>query len=243
MADLKITLELRLTQRMARWGLAAALLACCAPELASENVTLTTYYPAPSGVYTQMITTANTYLARDGGGVAIGTTVQNGALNVPGTVNIGQTWLNNSDIYFNNTGHNHTGLGNTAGYAAIENAANYNTLMILGRSGGIGGGRSVSVWDRLDVNGNEYVNAGNVQVGNGGSNTGIGVFTQNAGGACSNGQDYGTNNCAQGFCCPGGQYATLVSGVMSKYTMINDPTNVNGQMLCCPCPNGSCPGL
>jgi hypothetical protein len=43
-----------------------------AGELASESVSLTTYYPAPSGVYAQMITTQNTYLARDGGGVAIG---------------------------------------------------------------------------------------------------------------------------------------------------------------------------
>gem|GEM_PF-6311060 len=73
----------------------------------------------------------------------------------------------NSDIYFNNILHNHTGFGNTAGYAAIENAKDYNTLMILGRSGGIGGVRSVSVWDRLDVNGT--LNA----TGNIGSNTGF----------------------------------------------------------------------
>src|SRR5262249_40585990 len=42
-------------------------------ELSSESVTLTTYYPAPSGVYSQMITTTNTFLARDGGNVGIGT--------------------------------------------------------------------------------------------------------------------------------------------------------------------------
>lgn len=63
------------------------------------------------------------------------------------------TKLSNSDIYFTKTDHNHTGIGNTAGNAAIENASNYNTLMILGRANGIGGVRSVSIWDRLDVNG------------------------------------------------------------------------------------------
>ncbi len=45
-----------------------------AGDLSSESVTLTTYYPAPSGVYTKMITTADTYLARDGGSVGVGMT-------------------------------------------------------------------------------------------------------------------------------------------------------------------------
>jgi hypothetical protein len=43
----------------------AAMIFSAATEVASESVTLTTYYPAPSGVYTQMITTGNTFLARD----------------------------------------------------------------------------------------------------------------------------------------------------------------------------------
>jgi hypothetical protein len=55
-----------------RSWLVAVLLTACAGNLASENVTLTTYYPAPSGVYGQMITTNNTYLARDGGQVSVG---------------------------------------------------------------------------------------------------------------------------------------------------------------------------
>jgi len=93
-----------------------------------------------------------------GGDVAIvpngsGGMAGTGALTVTGVTTLGQTKLSNSDIYFTNTTHNHTGLGNTLGHAAIENAANFNTLMILGRTGGIGGVRSVSIWDRLDVNG------------------------------------------------------------------------------------------
>ena len=58
-----------------------------------------------------------------------------------GSADLGRTYLTNSDVYFTNTSHNRTGIGNAAGNAAIENAADYNTLMILGRSGGLGGVR------------------------------------------------------------------------------------------------------
>lgn len=44
----------------------------------SDQVTLLTYYPAPSGVYSRMITTGDTWLARDGGAVIVGTTAPAG---------------------------------------------------------------------------------------------------------------------------------------------------------------------
>ena len=137
--------------------------------IGSESLTLTTYYPAPYGGYVSLLTTQNTLLARDGGNVGIGIAAPTNKLHVVGNANItgnetitgtstqGQTYLSNSDIYFTNTGHSHTGIGNAWGNAAIENTSNFNTLMILGRAGGIGGGRSVSLWDRLDVNGDLYV--------------------------------------------------------------------------------------
>lgn len=52
---------------------AAALIFAAAGSLSSEQVSLSTYYPAPSGVYTNMITTGNTFLARDSGAVGVGT--------------------------------------------------------------------------------------------------------------------------------------------------------------------------
>jgi hypothetical protein len=70
-----------------------------------------------------------------------------GKLDVSGSINAG-----NSDIYFTQPSHNHTGIGNTPGFAAIENAANYGALMILGRAG-TARGRTVKLWDYLQVNG------------------------------------------------------------------------------------------
>ncbi len=74
-------------------GLAGMALMLCAPvELGSETVTLTTYYPAPSGVYTRMITTANTFLARDGGVLGVGTTGAVSKLGVSGGAAIGAAY-------------------------------------------------------------------------------------------------------------------------------------------------------
>ena len=62
-----------LSRSQLRAAMAAVMLVLSVSEVAPESVTMTTYYPAPSGVYTQMITTQNTYLARDGGNVGVGT--------------------------------------------------------------------------------------------------------------------------------------------------------------------------
>ena len=68
----------------------------------------------------------------------------------------GKLELGNSDLYFTEINHNHTGYGNTTGYAAIENAANFGALMILGRNVGSPSAcnRVVKLWDYLQVNGN-----------------------------------------------------------------------------------------
>jgi hypothetical protein len=64
----------------------------------------------------------------------------------------GDLRLANSDVYFTNPNHNHTGFGNTPGFAAIENTANFGALMILGRAGETQG-RTVKLWDYFEVHG------------------------------------------------------------------------------------------
>ena len=70
-----------------------------------------------------------------------------------GTTVEGPVRLANSDIYFTETAHNHTGIGNALGSAAIENdGGQYNALMILGRNiSPRGTNRVVKLWDRLEV--------------------------------------------------------------------------------------------
>ncbi|MBI4371256.1 MAG: hypothetical protein HY552_03045 [Elusimicrobia bacterium] len=65
-------------------GLGLLAVSVCSGILYSESVTLHTYYPAPSGIYTQMITTGKTYLARDGEKVGIGTIAPTSKLHVVG---------------------------------------------------------------------------------------------------------------------------------------------------------------
>ena len=97
MAELNVRIDLSFGSRSLRCLMAAGMIFSVATEVASESVTLTTYYPAPSGVYAQMIVTGNTYLSRDAGYVQVGAmpalpTVPGSAFNVNGGATIGSAY-------------------------------------------------------------------------------------------------------------------------------------------------------
>lgn len=82
---IRLNLDLSFVYGPRTWRapLMAAMLLAGTGELNSESVTLSTYYPAPSGVYTNMITTGNTFLARDGGAVIVGGALGVGTATAP----------------------------------------------------------------------------------------------------------------------------------------------------------------
>ncbi len=70
-------------------ALAALLLAGLhAQPLSTEQLTMTTYYPAPYGVYKTMRVTDDAHLAYTTGNVGIGTLTPSGKLHVTGTGNV-----------------------------------------------------------------------------------------------------------------------------------------------------------
>jgi hypothetical protein len=93
------------------------------------------------------------------GYVGINTTKPEAPLDVNGNARLGgdarvggAIEAGNSDLYFTNPNHEHTGKGNTQGYAAIENAKGYNALMILGRtSSDPGSPRYIGMWDKVGI--------------------------------------------------------------------------------------------
>jgi len=68
-----VTLQVKFTRTRALMALALLFLCWHPKPLGSETLQLTTYYPAPYGGYVSILTTGNTYLARDSGNVGIGT--------------------------------------------------------------------------------------------------------------------------------------------------------------------------
>ncbi len=57
--------RLKLSRGEAALFLSAVLLALLTQPIATEDITLSTYYPAPAGAYNNMVTIGNTWLARD----------------------------------------------------------------------------------------------------------------------------------------------------------------------------------
>lgn len=78
MEDTQDGVEIRFGRRHLVAAAALALVAFHPGELSTEQLTMTTYYPSPYGVYDQMRSQNDTYLAYTGGRVGIGTVSPSG---------------------------------------------------------------------------------------------------------------------------------------------------------------------
>lgn len=296
MSDIVIRFDLRFGKRVFSAALVPALMLSAVPQLGSESVTLSTYYPAPSGVYTNMITTSNTYLARDGGSLGVGTSGPSNKLHVVGNTTLqGSGAVNNVTLATSGGNVTFSGGGNggnpavsiTPSVATVALDVAQNSTARVGRAYLSSGG------DYMHLANNEYYNGGSwIATGGSGallqfagqqvafySHNGAGghsgLMLISPGNTVSGGWGHmalGTDKAdfnghivarAQGACttahvvsyattgttaCPAGRYATMYSGVISKYVMAPRYVDVSGNsavawMFCCPCPSGGCPSL
>ncbi|MFH1726731.1 MAG: hypothetical protein ABII00_19150 [Elusimicrobiota bacterium] len=79
-----LTVRIELGRRQIASALALLLLCLLPAELTTEEMTRTTYYPSPFGVYEKMRSTDNTRLAYTSGRVGVGTTEPAAELDVRG---------------------------------------------------------------------------------------------------------------------------------------------------------------
>lgn len=243
MTEITVRFNLTFSRRLIATVGAAAMMLCAVPDLNSESVTLSTYYPAPSGVYTNMITTGNTFLARDGAGgsrVGIGTTAPATKLHVVGDVQmehakfpgVGGNSLAAADYY---------GIYQEAGAWASpfpDLRVQYHTGISYDAYYGYGGHRFFTGFDGTGnpTGSGAVTGAGPTLQINDGIRAGVAIVYQ--GPACTDTPFVlGVTNC------PGGQYATYTTGVMVKKTFSAATTDPLGTMLCCPCPVSGCPAL
>jgi hypothetical protein len=252
MKPLKITIGVRLSPGMVRFCLLAGLLCLGAIDLSSESVTLSTYFPAPTGVYTSLVATTGARLGRDAGTVEIGSsapdgtrlTVMNGNFSIgtaTGTAKLSFNDLNDGTnladgITWYNPAPTVYGIFRTAGGWA---GPNYQQLQ--------------SAWSTGIVidGGSAYGQSGTI-IQPGAGNVGIGIaaptsklhvngtlVARGCGVPVPVAYTVGTVNC------PANTYATWSTGFIAKYqnqTGAAAPT-LNGQMYCCACASGTCPNL
>ncbi len=226
--------------------LAAALLAL-ATEINPESVSLTTYFPAATGMYQQMLTTNKTVMTATQGNLGVGTTAPGSRVHVVAGGGVSATdggmfralgFGNPTDAF---TAIQDLRMGHLAGDAAMEvlgtgNGGVYRDMAF--RTGGA---------DRINILGGSarvgYVGVGApapeamLQVGAIGSAGGILKVGQGQGSCVVVGATGG------GITCPAGNYATSASGLYANRVHLGyRPTTQNPPVdfLCCACPAGGC---
>lgn len=255
MPEIKISFDLTFSRRLLTAAGTLAIMFCAVPELESESVTLSTYYPAPSGVYTNMITTGNTYLARELGPsptydpsyykVGIGVTnpetkvelIQNSALKV------GSALLSSGGNYVhlaNNEWYNGSSWIGTPSASPAAGALfqiSGQTFNFYTHTAATNPSHTLSM--ALDAAGNLTV------VGQISRVDSVNPIVSRQGTSCSTqSHQYGTPSGGSYNLCGAGQYITLLDGFYTKVSIIpvvpDAATNPEVTARCCPCPAGGC---
>lgn len=231
MAEIKLKFDLSFSRRFVTACGTLAIMLCAVPELDSESVTLSTYYPAPSGVYTNMITTGRTYLARDGTAVSVGSTALPAGLEAYGYATFRSSVAGSYGL---TPGYaNWSAYGTGAGGAGIYNDGSTNQALMIVGNNSAGGARRVKVSDELSVTGDT-------------NTAGVLQSRQGASGACDAAATYAYPTPGGGtqVLCPGGKYITSIEGLYVKRYLIpvtpNASTNPEVTYVCCNCPLAGC---
>ncbi len=133
MHEHQIVVHVKALRRIFVWGAAALLICFAANDVVSESMTMTTYYPAPSGVYKRLTATS---------GVRIGTYANSqapdGGLIVSGNVGIGTTHpAGKLDVAGGLTVSGNVGIGTTAPSAKVHVVGDTNLVGNLILSGAL----------------------------------------------------------------------------------------------------------
>ncbi|MFI5346194.1 MAG: hypothetical protein ACHQ51_07460 [Elusimicrobiota bacterium] len=257
-----IRLHIRISAGLFRAGLVCLLLTGLAGDLCSEAVTLTTYYPAPSGAYTQLITTAGSFFSRDSGTLVIGSaSTANAILKMAVMGNVGIKTVNPATFVgqVNPVRLDINGAGGAVvdfvvnekietGDGAAVGAVWFNSNSVASAKIGANGTSVFGIYNGNVPNWPLTV-SGVAGQGNVGVNRNPSGFTLDVNGALASREAVcGPGNIVNYIAvagngvtpCPANTYATWASGVMTNYQHDSGPAVlITGSMLCCPCPTGS----
>ncbi len=241
---LELRFEASVPAAALRGALAAALLLMPSRRLCSDNVSMATYYPAPSGVYTQAESTQQAWLARDQGYVDVGATGnagQTATLGVMGAMAVGTS--SPADlVQVNSTGSGGLLIGGPSPTLTfLASGQGPGTFSNFGASADLNPGAGRLVLQSGGGAAGVVVSGGRVGIGEAAPAAALDVNgTISQAPAVGNLTHY-LGSAAPVSVCPAGQYASWTPGLLtySQYATAQTDDG-SGYLFCGPCPPGGC---